>query len=238
MIKIGCCGFPAARKKYFGSFAVVEVQQTFYQPPDLSLARKWRAEAPQDFEYTVKAWQLITHEPKSPTYRKLSFPVPGSKEKHYGSFKSTEEVRQAWERTREIADILGARVIVFQCPPSFEPTEENKKNVKRFFSDIDRSRYVFAWEPRGIWEPKDIEPVCRELNLVHVVDPLASSPAYGSIFYYRLHGRGGYRYKYTVNDLEQVKGCLWTGKSGYVLFNNAHMLEDATAFRKLVSEVA
>ncbi|MHC1610664.1 MAG: DUF72 domain-containing protein [Candidatus Methanospirareceae archaeon] len=34
------------------------------------MAERWRLRAPKEFEFTVKAWQLITHEPTSPTYRK------------------------------------------------------------------------------------------------------------------------------------------------------------------------
>ncbi len=50
---------------------VVEVQQTFYQPPLPRTLGKWRREAPQDFEFTSQARQLMTHESVSPTYRRL-----------------------------------------------------------------------------------------------------------------------------------------------------------------------
>lgn len=33
-IKIGCCGFPVSRERYFRDFGVVEIHETFYQPPD------------------------------------------------------------------------------------------------------------------------------------------------------------------------------------------------------------
>jgi len=33
MIKVGCCGFPKAKKEYHTHFPVGEVQQTFYHPP-------------------------------------------------------------------------------------------------------------------------------------------------------------------------------------------------------------
>jgi hypothetical protein len=39
----------------------VEVQHTFYQSPQISTLKKWPKEAPPDFEFTLKAWQLITH---------------------------------------------------------------------------------------------------------------------------------------------------------------------------------
>ena len=93
MIKIGYCGFPVGKKKYFEAFKVVEIPQTFYQPPSVALAQKWERESPGNFEYTMKAWQLITHEPKSPTYKTLKTAIPKAKEKNYGSFKPTFPTR-------------------------------------------------------------------------------------------------------------------------------------------------
>lgn len=235
MIQIGCCGFPVARQKYFDTFKVVELQQTFYQPPQLSTIQKWRKDAPPDFEYTLKAWQLITHEPSSPTYRKLKIKIPQLKKKNYGSFRPTDEVYAAWEKTKEIADTLHAKIIVFQCPASFEPTSENKNNLQRFFSSIKSDKYIFAWEPRGRWAEKEIKPICQELNLVHCVDPFKSKSTYGRIRYYRLHGRGGYRYKYTQEDLNILKGFLEEKIDSYVMFNNVSMYEDALAFKKFTS---
>ncbi len=234
MIKVGCCGFPVSRKRYFKLFPVVEIQQTFYQPPHVSLAQKWKREAPTDFEYAMKAWQLITHEPKSPTYRRLKMKIQKAREDQYGSFKPTEEVRTAWETTREIADALAAKIIIFQCPASFTPDSEHMKNLKQFFSRIKMEAHILAWEPRGKWLPSDIKFICRELDLLHVVDPFVSSQTYGDISYYRLHGRNGYRYKYTVDDLELLRDLAQEKKDCYVMFNNVYMFEDAAAFNELV----
>lgn len=202
---VGCCGFPVARQRYFESFRVVEMQQTFYQPPQIFTALRWRLQAPSNFEYTLKAWQLITHTPSSPTYRKLRVEIPASKEKCYGSFKPTDEVFAAWATTKEIADCLQARIVVFECPASFEPTRENMRNVRKFFSAISSDRYVFAWEPRGEWGTEEIHALCQEMNLVHCVDPSQSIPVAGQIHYYRLHGIGGYRHKYTRDELKALE---------------------------------
>ena len=43
-------------------YRLVEVQQTFYEPPRDGTMRRWRALAPVDFEFTIKAWQLVTHD--------------------------------------------------------------------------------------------------------------------------------------------------------------------------------
>src|SRR5918998_1650598 len=71
LVRVGCCGFRSAMVDYVQHFRVVEVQQTFYQPPQISTLERWRKEAPHDFEFTLKAWQLITHKSKSPTYKRL-----------------------------------------------------------------------------------------------------------------------------------------------------------------------
>ncbi|MEW6376424.1 MAG: DUF72 domain-containing protein, partial [Thermodesulfobacteriota bacterium] len=122
MIKVGCCGFPVKRSIYYQNFPVVEIQQTFYQLPQITTGNRWREEAPPDFEFTMKAWQLITHEPSSPTYRRLRTVIPVEKKKDYGFFKRTEEVEAAWSRTAEFARALGVKKIVFQSPRSFYPT--------------------------------------------------------------------------------------------------------------------
>ncbi|HUW19226.1 MAG TPA: DUF72 domain-containing protein [Sedimentisphaerales bacterium] len=43
--KVGCCGFPVARPEYFEQFSLVEIQQTFYQPPQPDTAKRWRDQA-------------------------------------------------------------------------------------------------------------------------------------------------------------------------------------------------
>jgi uncharacterized protein YecE (DUF72 family) len=149
MIKVGCCGFPGGMRRYFQEFSLVEVQKTFYSPPMVKTAQRWRSQAGEDFEFTLKAWQLITH-PPGPTYRKAGIEV---KNKHsYGFFRPTEEVFSAWEKTREIAEALRASVVVFQCPPSFTQTEENLSNLKNFFGSIERGRLTPAIELRAPWD--------------------------------------------------------------------------------------
>ena len=95
MIHVGCCGFPAARGKYFQAFGLVEVQQTFYQLPRLSTAERWRREAPEGFEFTLKAWQRIPHEPTSSTYRRLKARIDPDRANHFGAFRATDEILAA-----------------------------------------------------------------------------------------------------------------------------------------------
>ena len=70
-VKVGLCGFSMAMPAYPRHFPIVEVQQTFYQPPAPNTLRRWRELMPPGFEFTVKAWQLVTHAATSSTYRRL-----------------------------------------------------------------------------------------------------------------------------------------------------------------------
>jgi uncharacterized protein YecE (DUF72 family) len=238
----GCCGWTTAQAEYLATFAAIEIQTTFYQPPADTVARRWKAIAPAGFQFCMKAWQLITHTPSSPTYRRLKSGVSDSEKDLYGSFRPTEQVALAWERTRETAGILDARVVVFQCPASFLPTQENVRNLTAFFQGIERDGRVFAWEPRGgEWSDRTIRDVCARNNLVHCVDPFDRDSVYGESLYWRLHGRGGYRYRYTDRDLAEIAERLRRHADRgprYVMFNNISSREDALRFRTAWSQPA
>lgn len=231
-VKVGCCGFPKGRKVYFSQFSLVEVQQTFYKPPALETALKWRREALENFEFSLKAWQLITHPASSPTYQKAGVKIAPDQAKNYGFFKPSDQVFEAWLKTWEVAKALRARVIVFQCPPRFTDTAENVENMRAFFSKVNREDFLFVWEPRGDWEERNIASLCRELDLVHCVDPLVTKPAYGKTKYFRLHGGPRYQHQYSDEELEKLKRL--TEDDTYVLFNNVTMYQDALRLLQLI----
>ncbi|RMD95648.1 MAG: DUF72 domain-containing protein, partial [Calditrichaeota bacterium] len=114
MLKIGCCGFSRSMDAYFRRFSLVEIQKTFYKLPEPETAARWREKAPPDFEFTLKAWQGITHLASSPTYRKAKLHLSEEQKKSLGHFRPTEAVWQAWEQTAEIARLLDARIVVLQ----------------------------------------------------------------------------------------------------------------------------
>ena len=223
-------------KKYFEDFSLVEIQKTFYTFPKISTVKKWREKAPKDFEFTIKASQLITHDPSSPTYRKAGINISDDKKNKYGFFRNTEEVFNAWEKTREVAEILKSKVVVFQTPAKFKESRENFENIVGFFSSIEKN-FNYALEIRGMWRKETIRKICNEFNITHCTDLLVEEPVYiGNLAYFRLHGSKGkrlYRYKHTEEDFKKIyEFASNLNVDCYVLFNNVYMLEDAKRFKE------
>ena len=232
--KIGTCGFGLSQLNYARAFSCVEVQHTFYQPPQLATLERWRSQMPVDFEFTLKAWQLITHDSRSPTYRRLKKKLSEREKLDAGYFRSTAIVKEAWETTRVAAKALNAKTILFQCPASFRQTDENIASLEKFFSTIDRQDLSLCWEPRGDWDPAVVRSVCVALELCHVVDPFVSKTVTPDKCYFRLHGRKGWRYQYDEKELEELAATTPLQKESYVFFNNSKMTQDALRFCELI----
>ena len=233
-MKVGLCGFTIGASSYFRRFNVVEVQQTFYDPPTPRTLERWRAEAPEGFEFTMKAWQVITHPATSKTYRRLKSPMTERQRAEAGGFRLNDTTLRAWETTLAAARRLRASAILFQCPASFRPTEENATAMRAFFGSIERPRGVrFLWEPRGPWPDELIAELCGDLSLVHTVDPFLRPALTSEPIYWRLHGNGSHYASYTDAELQQLKSWIPTAGETYVMFNNIPRVKDSERFLQL-----
>jgi uncharacterized protein YecE (DUF72 family) len=235
-VKIGCCGFRSSRQSYYPLLPAVEIQHTFYQPPQISTLKKWRAEAPADFEFTIKAWQLITHKATSPTFRRLKRQLTETEKNEAGSFNPTAIVKEAWDMTLECAKALKAKAILFQCPASFRPSGNNIENLAKFFKEVKRGKLNLCWEPRGDWPEELVQELCQDLNLWHVVDPFSQRTLTPQKCYFRLHGRSGWRYTYEDDELQDLYMMLPKKGTSYVFFNNIEMKNDALKFKAIAEE--
>ena len=229
-LHIGCGGFGCAQAEYFRTFSCVEIDSSFYQLPKLATAARWSADAPAGFTFALKAWQVITHRASSPTYKHTRLDVHDAK--HAGHFGFNATVRWAWDETYKVAQALHAGVVLFQCPASFTPTGPHVADLKHFFERAKRGKLLFAWEPRGTWEPALITELCRELELIHVVDPF-QTPALSSpkTQYFRLRGVTGAQHRYTDEELRRLRGFCQRKAATYCFFHTRAMVADAQRFR-------
>ena len=239
--KLGMCGFTIGASAYFKQVPVVEVQQTFYDPPPLATIEKWRAQAPTDFEFTMKAWQVITHLGTSRTYRRLRRPFTDRERAEAGAFRLNATTRAAWATTLEACRALRATAILFQCPASFRATDENVAAMRRFLISIERPSGVrLLWEPRGPWPDELVLSLCRDLGLVHAVDPFIRPSLTPELLYWRLHGNKSHYANYTDDELRQIIAWLPddSDTDAYVMFNNIPRVKDVKRFRELLSATA
>jgi uncharacterized protein YecE (DUF72 family) len=232
-VRLGLCGWTINADDYFATFDTLEVQQTFYEPPSRLTMDRWREQAPPGFVFTIKAWQIITHRSTSSTYRRLRSEV---NREACGAFQLNETVLHAWKVTRDCARLLRARAILFQCPASFRPTEENVANLRRFFGEIGATEGVqYLWEPRGAWPDELLVDLCRELNLVHTVDPFLRDSVTPETTYWRLHGIGSHYRPYTDDELRALAARVPAdARETYVMFNNIPRVGDAKRFKGML----
>lgn len=238
-VRIGLCGFTMAMEDYGLYFPVVEVQNTFYEPPRDEVMQRWRAVTGPRLEYTMKVWQLVTHSAGSPTYRRMKRPLDAGVEP--GAFRDSPAVAEGWRRSVQCARVLDATALLFQCPASFSPERENVERMRRFFSHIVRPGARLLWEPRGarwVAERSLALSLCRELDLVHVVDPFVTSPDPSQPVYWRLHGPDGPRSSYGDAHLQRLGEMLRAAENAapkYVMFNNMPRVGDARRFARVVT---
>lgn len=235
-VRVGLCGWTVSQASYVRRFPVVEVQHTFYEPPVDAVLARWRAQVPSRFEFTVKAWQVVTHESGSPTYRRMRRPLPEDARGRVGAFRTTPPVLAAWRRTLECALLLRATAVLLQCPRSFRPTEENAARLRSFVSEVERPAGRLLWEPRGEWPATLLTELCAELDLVHVVDPMQAETVTPERTYYRLHGTTGSRHVHTDEELRRLRDLVEGRPAPYVMFNNLPRTGDAERFLALLRD--
>ena len=88
---------------YASHFQAVELNNTFYRLPQKSMIESWKAQVPDNFRFTMKASQLITH------FKRLK--------------DTGRETKIMLERIAAFEDRLG--VVLFRLPPDM------KKDIKR-----------------------------------------------------------------------------------------------------------
>ncbi len=229
-MKIGTCGFCESHSSYYKDFDVIELQNTFYDFVNDRWLEKLRNESPKNFEFTIKGIQIITHKYNSPTYRR--FKSDFGDKSNYGFFRKTEEVYKSMEIMINYANILKSNVIILQAPPNFNENVENLKNLNEFLYEFTNKNIFIGLELRGNWNKNTILNMIKKFNIIHVTDPFKEENLSLNFKYYRLHGIGGYSYKYSIDDLEKL--IKITNSEDYILFNNTFMCENAKQFKNLI----
>lgn len=223
-------------KAFSKIFKLVEVQSTFYRLPRIETAERWRETLPEDFEFTLKAFQGITHPKSSPTWRRSGVKLPDSDE--VGNMILSRFTEDSWDKTMEIASKLNSKFVVVQLPPSFGFGDLNLQRLKTFFESVETLCTPVVEFRHSSWisEFGRIAAILNDLDVFIVIDPLKDIFMDQRKNYLRMHGMDGftnYKHKYSDEELMKLER-LTRGLDAYILFNNVYMKEDALRFIELV----
>ncbi|MFI5362884.1 MAG: DUF72 domain-containing protein [Elusimicrobiota bacterium] len=225
MLKVGCAGFPIGRDRYWRSLSFVEARTGEVMPRPGTLA-EWRAGAPAGAEFSVQAYRLITHGREDRGFPPAGRKLAPSRAGVCGGFRDSLEVHEAWMSTKAAAEALGAKVVVFETPASFQPGPDRLRDMYRFFKVLARGRFAFVWHPGGrSWTESFADKVCGDLGLIRAFDPLKDrAPERGAFRYLRPQGpRAG---SLSVDNLSTIREAA-REKPSYLAFSHRDAFRDA-----------
>lgn len=185
---------------YAKTFDSVEINNTFYRSPTEKVLAQWVEQTPDDFAFTLKATQRITH---------------------YARLRDVDETLTYFLRTaRAMGDRLGC--ILFQCPPNLRFDADL---LTSFLAALPGEPFRFAMEFRNAtWACEEVLEALANNNVAWCVADTDEAKApmvrtSKAFVYLRLRGLN-----YTEDDLRawaaDVSAALEDGADAYVYFKH------------------
>ncbi|MBW4891058.1 DUF72 domain-containing protein [Mucilaginibacter sp. HMF5004] len=200
------------RLSYYASlFNSIEINSSFYKIPMAATVSKWVDLVPDDFRFTYKLWQGVTHEK--------------------GLIFDAKDVWRFMKVINEAGDKKGCLLVQF--PPGVRV--DSIAQLERLLSCIRESDNSVEWKiavefRHRSWYLDRTYQLLQQLNMSMVIHDLPPSAAPMETLdmdfvYVRFHGPdGGYRGTYTDGFLYEYAGYIreWLddGKTVYAYFNN------------------
>jgi uncharacterized protein YecE (DUF72 family) len=125
---------PEERLRFYAkNFGVVEVDSTYYTPPNERNSQAWAERTPEGFTFNVKAFSLLTQHPTKPTALYKDLRPEGVTKNLYLKDVPAETVDQVWERFLSALEPLHAAgklgAVLFQFPQWFPIGRANKRYI-------------------------------------------------------------------------------------------------------------
>jgi uncharacterized protein YecE (DUF72 family) len=231
---------------YSQFFNTVEINSSFYRPPNPGYVYNWVRRVPKDFLFTVKLWQKFTH-PKM--YKEATG------EEAAISLEDVDIFKRSIEPLLK-GDKLGA--LLAQFPPSFRNDSFGQQVVTAVNKLFGQYRLAVELRHRSWSDDPDTAKLLRENNIawVQIDEPKFKSsiaqelPLTSDMAYLRFHGRNAatwwtgdsetrYKYLYSSEEIEElanrVRATAGQTKLLFVLFNNhwsGYSLRNAVDMKK------
>jgi uncharacterized protein YecE (DUF72 family) len=216
---------------YSQFFSTVEVNSSFYRPPDPGYAASWAKRVPADFRFAVKLWQKFTH---PGMYREATGEVAVISRQDVDVFhRSLEPLVRAGK--------LGA--LLAQFPPSFKNDDYGRQVLGALARAFGQYPLAVELRHRSWSDDTGTEKLLRENNMswVRIDEPKFGSsiarevPLTADIAYFRFHGRNArdwwtgdnetrYRYLYSLEEIGELAEGIKEAAAGtgtlFAFFNN------------------
>ncbi len=216
---------------YSQFFNTVEINSSFYRPPNPKVSAGWVKKTPDDFLFTVKLWQKFTH-PKM--YRDTTGDMAEISFEDVSIFKNSIG-------PLALSGKLGALLVQF--PPSFVADTYGKQRLKAVINSFREYRMAVELRHKSWSDDPSTASLLRENKVcwVQIDEPkfdfsvAAEVPVTSDLAYFRFHGRNAemwwkgdaetrYMYLYTEDEIAELahKVGVASRKSAttFVFFNN------------------
>lgn len=188
--------------RYLAGFVdVIEINNTFYRPPDTSAVADWRRRVAdvEGFEFTVKLWRRFTHE-REEKWRPA-------------------DLEDFLRRVRPIFDSGPGGVLLAQFPHSFHHTDGNLAYLRELIGHIAGIRVAVELRHCS-WNSPDAFAVLDELGagICSIDQPMfrgGMEPlehVTGDVAYIRLHGRNKEHWFNEKSGRDQRYDYLYSGE--------------------------
>jgi uncharacterized protein YecE (DUF72 family) len=217
---------------YSQSFNTVEINSSFYRPPNPAYAESWAKKVPADFLFAVKLWQKFTHPRMYQEATGIDEIVVSQSD--IDLFKNGIEPISRKGK-------LGA--LLAQFPPSFTNDDFNRSILETIFTAFKDYRLAVELRHKSWSDNANTAQLLCNNNIawVQIDEPKFSSsiekelPITSEIAYFRFHGRNRemwwkgdtetrYQYLYSVDEITEltnrVKLAVEKTRLLFAFFNN------------------
>jgi uncharacterized protein YecE (DUF72 family) len=216
-----------SRLHYYASlFNTLEVNSSFYKIPLSKTFERWTTEVPDDFQFTVKLWQGITH------VKRLAY-IP-------------ENIDIFMHAVNHLGNKKGCLLIQFPASISFQYANSVSDILERINQSNKDGLWKLAIEFRhSSWYQDDVYRMLQKHNTSLVLHDMPTSKTpdnhpTANFVYLRFHGPtgkydGAYSEKVIQHHADIVKQLVNEGKDVYIYFNNTigGALQNAKLFQQL-----
>jgi uncharacterized protein YecE (DUF72 family) len=211
-------------------FDTVEINNSFYRLPDSDTFRSWRAQAPDDFLYSVKCSRYLTH------LKKLIDPE--------------DPLKRFFKNARELGSRLGP--VLYQLPPNFGLNLERFERFLRAIRRVAPNRRPYHHLKHVIefrepsWYDDRVFALMKQFGIALCLHDLPGSASdrsvVGPCVYVRFHfGTSRYGGRYDSRRLDAWADWLvqqhLAGLDVFAYFNNdtgGHAPRDAVRLRERI----